>query len=72
MATKPKHTNRAKATIWNKNLRMDTEGSIPSVAITTFTMINTLDGMARTLAHMQAHFQERQAREANNADVQAM
>lgn len=72
MATKPKHTNRAKVTIWNKSLRMDTEGSIPSVAITTFTMINTLEGMERTLAQMQAHFQERQAREANHADVQAV
>lgn len=36
MATKQKYTNRAKATIWNKTMRMDTEGSIPGVATMLF------------------------------------
>ncbi|EHN6227633.1 hypothetical protein KJE99_003746 [Salmonella enterica] len=53
MATKQKYTNRAKATIWNKNLRMDTEGSIPGIAIMTFEMINTIEEKERALAQMQ-------------------
>ncbi|HHR4769159.1 TPA: hypothetical protein ACS55J_000715 [Salmonella enterica] len=43
MATKQKYTNRAKATIWNKSMRMETEGSIPGVAIMLFEMINTIE-----------------------------
>ncbi|EKR1729451.1 TPA_asm: hypothetical protein G4L33_001688 [Salmonella enterica subsp. enterica serovar Madelia] len=58
MATKQKYTNRAKVTIWNKNLRMDTEGLIPGMAIMTFEMINTIEEKERALAQMQQCLQK--------------
>ncbi|EEN5589300.1 hypothetical protein FWP04_17185 [Salmonella enterica subsp. enterica serovar Mountpleasant] len=72
MATKQKYTNRAKATIWNKSMRMETEGSIPGVAIMLFEMINTTEDKERALAWMQQHLEKCKEREAANADVQAL
>ncbi|EDW0700558.1 hypothetical protein KV01_005051 [Salmonella enterica subsp. enterica] len=72
MATKQKYTNRAKATIWNKSLRMDTEGSIPGVAIMTFEMINTIEEKERALVQMQQCLEKSKEREAVNADVQTL
>ncbi|EHJ3655126.1 hypothetical protein J9T75_000261 [Salmonella enterica] len=72
MATKQKYTNRAKATIWNKSLRMDTEGSIPGVATMLFEMINTIEEKEQALAQMQQRLDECKEREAANADVQAL
>ncbi|EHE5101069.1 hypothetical protein K5L81_001818 [Salmonella enterica] len=72
MATKQKYTNRAKATIWNKSLRMDTEGSIPSMAIMTFEMINTIEEKEQALAQMQQHLERCKKREAANAGVQTL
>ncbi|EHG4044684.1 hypothetical protein J4486_003154 [Salmonella enterica] len=69
MATKQKYTNRVRATIWNKSLRMDTEDSIPAATVTMFEMINTIKGKERALAWMQRHFDECKEREAANADV---
>ncbi|EDS5484496.1 hypothetical protein HY28_005081 [Salmonella enterica subsp. enterica] len=70
MVTKQKYTNRAKATIWNKSLRMDTEGSMPGTAIMTFEMINTIEEKERALAQMQLHLEESKEQEAANVDVQ--
>ncbi|EOC3269955.1 hypothetical protein ACI258_005142 [Salmonella enterica subsp. enterica serovar Montevideo] len=53
MATKQKYTNRVRATIWNKSLRMDTEDSIPAATVTMFEMINTTEDKERALAWMQ-------------------
>ncbi|EGQ5166043.1 hypothetical protein O0466_000755 [Salmonella enterica] len=72
MATKQKYTNRAKATIWNKSMRMDTEGSIPGVATMLFEMINTTEDKETTLAQMQRRLDECKEREAANADVQTL
>lgn len=72
MATKQKYTNRAKATIWNKTMRMDTEGSIPGVATMLFEMINTTEDKEATLAQMQQLLDKCKEREAANADVQAL
>ncbi|ECV5352089.1 hypothetical protein F2J48_21320 [Salmonella enterica subsp. enterica] len=72
MATKQKYTNRAKATIWNKSMRMDTEDSIPGVATMLFEMINTTEGKEATLAQMQRHLDKCKEREAANADVQTL
>lgn len=72
MATKQKYTNRAKATIWNKSMRMDTEGSISGVATMLFEMINTTEDKEATLAQMQRRLDECKEREAANADVQAL
>ncbi|EAZ4078286.1 hypothetical protein B9W89_14380 [Salmonella enterica] len=72
MATKQKYTNLAKATIWNKNLRMNTEGTIPGMAIMTFEMINTIEEKERALAQMQQHLEKCKEREAANADVQTL
>lgn len=72
MAAKQKYTNRAKATIWNKSLRMETEGSIPGIAIMTFEMINTIEEKEQALAQMQQHLDKRKEREAVNADVQTL
>ncbi|EAO7520075.1 hypothetical protein H7B83_004865 [Salmonella enterica] len=72
MATKQKYTNRAKATIWNKNLRMDTEGSIPGIAIMTFEMINTIKEKERSLAQMQQCLDKCKERETANAGVQIL
>ncbi|EKQ0889051.1 hypothetical protein P4Q63_000412 [Salmonella enterica] len=69
MATKQKYTNRVRATIWNKSLRMDTEDSIPAATVTMFEMINTIKDKERALAWMQRHFDECKKREAANADV---
>lgn len=70
MATKQKYTNHVKATICNKSLRMDTEGSIPGMAIMTFEMINTIEEKERALAQMQLHLEESKEQEAANVDVQ--
>ncbi|EBN8057057.1 hypothetical protein D0662_08920 [Salmonella enterica] len=72
MATKQKHTNRAKATIWNKSMRMDTEGSIPGVAVTLFEMINTIEDKEQALAQIQQRLDKCKEREARHADVQAL
>ena len=72
MATKPKHTNRAKATIRNKNLRMDMEGSIPGAATMLFEMINSIEDKEATLAKMQRHFDKCKEQEAANADMQTL
>ncbi|ECE2928276.1 hypothetical protein CDF14_07205 [Salmonella enterica] len=72
MAAKQKYTNRAKATIWNKSLRMETEGSIPGMAIMTFEMINTIEEKEQALAQMQQCFDRCKEREAANADVQTL
>lgn len=72
MATKQKYTNRAKATIWNKSMRMDTEGSIPGVATMLFEMINTTEDKEATLARMQQLLDKYKEREANNADMQTL
>ncbi|EDJ2556630.1 hypothetical protein CE665_20010 [Salmonella enterica subsp. enterica serovar Poona] len=72
MATKQKYTNRAKATIWNKTMRMDTEGSIPGVATMLFEMINTTEDKETTLAQMQQLLDRCKEREAANADMQAL
>ncbi|EBR3877719.1 hypothetical protein T062_18820 [Salmonella enterica subsp. arizonae] len=72
MATKQKYTNRAKATIWNKGMRMETEGSIPGVAFMLFEMINTIEDKEQALAQMQYRLDECKEREAANADVQAL
>ncbi|HEA0369861.1 TPA: hypothetical protein RU621_001332 [Salmonella enterica] len=72
MATKQKYTNRAKATIWNKSMRMDTEGSIPGVTTMLFEMINTTEDKESTLAQMQRRLDECKEREAANADVQSL
>ncbi|HFH0413770.1 TPA: hypothetical protein ACGHO4_001008 [Salmonella enterica subsp. diarizonae serovar 61:i:z] len=72
MATKQKYTNRAKATIWNKSLRMDTEGSIPGVATMLFEMINTIEEKEQALTQMQHRLDECKEREAANADVQTL
>ncbi|ELE3262539.1 hypothetical protein RLQ91_002225 [Salmonella enterica subsp. enterica serovar Javiana] len=69
MATKQKYTNLAKATIWNKNLRMETAGTIPGMAIMTFEMINTIEEKERALAQMQQNLDKCKEREAANADV---
>lgn len=71
MATKQKYTNRAKATIWNKSMRMETEGSIPGVAFMLFEMINTIEDKEQALAQMQQRLDECKEREARHADVQA-
>ncbi|EDS7589024.1 hypothetical protein AAQ05_004430 [Salmonella enterica subsp. diarizonae] len=72
MATKQKYTNRAKATIWNKSMRMDTEGSIPGVTTMLFEMINTTEDKEATLAQMQQHLDKCKEREARHADVQTL
>ncbi|HEC9154626.1 TPA: hypothetical protein R4D87_004528 [Salmonella enterica subsp. enterica serovar Javiana] len=72
MATKQKYTNRVRATIWNKSLRMDTEGSIPGVATMLFEMINTTEDKETTLAQMQQCLNRCKEREAANADVQTL
>lgn len=72
MATKQKHTNRAKTTIWNKSLRMETEGSIPGMAIMTFEMINTVEEKEQARAQMQQCLDRCKEREAANADVQTL
>ncbi|EHK5236347.1 hypothetical protein I0N36_001713 [Salmonella enterica] len=72
MAAKQKYTNRAKATIWNKSLHMETEGSIPGVAIMTFEMINTIEEKEQALAQMQQRLERCKEREAANADVQTL
>lgn len=72
MATKQKYTNHAKATIWNKSMRMETEGSIPGVTIMLFEMINTIVDKEQVLAQMQQRLDECKEREARHADVQAM
>lgn len=72
MATKQKYTNRAKATIWNKSLRMETEGSIPGVAIMLFEMINTIEDKEQVLTQMQQLLDKCKEREAANADVQTL
>lgn len=72
MATKQKYTNRAKATIWNKSMRMDTEGSIPGVATMLFEMINTTEDKETTLAQMQQLLDKCKEREATNADMQTL
>ncbi|ECB4072725.1 hypothetical protein EW514_15785 [Salmonella enterica subsp. enterica serovar Napoli] len=72
MATKQKYTNRAKATIWNKTMRMDTEGSIPGVATMLFEMINTTEDKEATLAQMQQLLDKCKEREATNADMQTL
>lgn len=72
MATKQKYTNRAKATIWNKSMRIDTEGSIPGVATMLFEMINTTEDKEATLARMQQLLDKYKEREANNADMQTL
>ncbi|HAU2967610.1 TPA: hypothetical protein JC740_001739 [Salmonella enterica subsp. diarizonae] len=72
MATKQKYTNRAKATIWNKSMRMETEGSIPGVTIMLFEMINTIVDKEQVLAQMQQRLDECKEREARHADVQAL
>ncbi|EOG2868158.1 hypothetical protein ACK840_000258 [Salmonella enterica] len=72
MATKQKYTNRAKATIWNKSLRMDTEGSIPGMTIMTFEMINTIEEKEQALAQMQQNLDKCKEREAANAGVQTL
>ncbi|EDX0372939.1 hypothetical protein GTL21_003634 [Salmonella enterica] len=68
MATKQKYTNRAKATIWNKIMRMDTEGSIPGVATMLFEMINTTEDKEATLAQMQRHLDKCKEREVAKND----
>ncbi|ELC8786610.1 hypothetical protein RJV04_000872 [Salmonella enterica] len=72
MATKQKYTNHAKATIWNKSMRMETEGSIPGVAITLFEMINTIEDKEQALKQMQQRLGKYKEREARHADVQAL
>ncbi|MGG5932159.1 hypothetical protein ACQSEB_17785 [Salmonella enterica] len=72
MATKQKYTNRVRATIWNKSLRMDTEDSIPAATVTMFEMINTTEDKERALAWMQQHLEKCKEREARHADVQAL
>ncbi|ECV1145220.1 hypothetical protein ELD99_12595 [Salmonella enterica subsp. enterica] len=72
MAAKQKYTNRAKATIWNKSLRMETEGSIPGMAIMTFEMINTIEEKEQALVQMQQRLERCKEREAANADVQTL
>ncbi|MGG5965328.1 hypothetical protein ACQSED_27820 [Salmonella enterica] len=72
MATKQKYTNRVRATIWNKNLRMDTEDSIPAAIVTMFEMINTTEDKERALTWMQQHLCKCKEREARHADVQAL
>ncbi|EJI1743957.1 hypothetical protein NDG12_000866 [Salmonella enterica] len=72
MATKQKYTNRAKSTIWNKSLRMETEGSIPGMAIMTFEMINTIEEKEQALAQMQQCLERCKKREAANAGVQTL
>ncbi|ECQ1025078.1 hypothetical protein FYU45_12455 [Salmonella enterica subsp. diarizonae] len=67
MATKQKYTNRVKATIWNKSMRMDTEGSIPGVAIMLFEMINTTEDKEATLAQMQQLLDKCKEREVKRA-----
>ncbi|EFS2647582.1 hypothetical protein HX362_000349 [Salmonella enterica] len=69
MTTKQKYTNRAKATIWNKSMRMDTEGSIPGVATMLFEMINTIEDKEQALKQMQQRLDECKEREARHADV---
>ena len=68
MATKQKYTNRAKATIWNKIMRMDTKGSIPGVATMLFEMINTTEDKEATLAQMQRHLDKCKEREVAKND----
>ncbi|HGB5308501.1 TPA: hypothetical protein ACIVON_002894 [Salmonella enterica subsp. enterica serovar Poona] len=68
MATKQKYTNRVKATIWNKSLRLDITGSIPGVTIAAFEMINTTEGKERALAQMQLHLEKYKEREADHAE----
>ncbi|WP_203434788.1 hypothetical protein [Salmonella enterica] len=53
-------------------MRMETEGSIPGVAIMLFEMINTTEDKERALAWMQQHLEKCKEREAANADVQAL
>ncbi|EML7829273.1 hypothetical protein V9915_004502 [Salmonella enterica] len=72
MAAKQKYTNRAKATIWNKSLHMETEGSIPGMAIMTFEMINTIEEKEQALVQMQQCLERCKEREAANADVQTL
>ncbi|EFR3656948.1 hypothetical protein H0L72_003496 [Salmonella enterica] len=72
MATKQKYTNRAKATIWNNSLRMETAGTIPGMAIMMFEMINTIEEKERALAQMQQNLDKCKEREAANADVQKL
>lgn len=72
MATKQKYTNRAKATIWNKSMRMETEGSIPGVTIMLSEMINTIVDKEQVLAQIQQRLDECKEREARHADVQAL
>ncbi|EJH8994047.1 hypothetical protein NF634_001099 [Salmonella enterica] len=72
MTTKQKYTNHAKATIWNKSMRMETEGSIPGVAIMLFEMINTIEDKEQALKQMQQRLGEYKERETHHADVQTL
>lgn len=72
MATKQKYTNRVRATVWNKSLRMDTEDSIPAATVTMFKMINTTEDKERALVWMQQHLCKCKEREVASADVQTL
>ncbi|EFT3647755.1 hypothetical protein ROQ35_002120 [Salmonella enterica] len=51
---------------------MNTEGTIPGMAIMTFEMINTIEEKERALAQMQQNLDKCKEREAANADVQTL
>ncbi|EDT0982779.1 hypothetical protein HP593_004504 [Salmonella enterica] len=53
-------------------MRMDTEGSIPGVAVTLFEMINTIEDKEQALAQIQQRLDKCKEREARHADVQAL
>ncbi|HAT1685364.1 TPA: hypothetical protein I8Y21_006222 [Klebsiella oxytoca] len=67
-----KYTNRAKVIAWNKDMRMDITGSLPSAAIGIFTLINTTEGKEKALEQMQHHLEKCKEREASNADMQTL
>ncbi|EIQ5325746.1 hypothetical protein LVC89_001008 [Salmonella enterica] len=69
MITKQKYTNRAKVIAWNKDMRIEFSGPLPSSAVGLFTFINTTEGKERALAQMQLHLEKCKERESANADV---
>lgn len=68
MAAKQKHTNHARITAWNKDMRIEFSGSLPSSAVGLFTFINIIEGKERALAQMQQHL-DASRQEVPDADV---
>ncbi|EFQ4822348.1 hypothetical protein ABRC46_001960 [Salmonella enterica] len=68
MTIKQKYTNRAKVIAWNKDMRIEFSGPLPSSAVGLFTFINTIEGKERALALMQQHL-DAFRQETPDADV---